>query len=382
MAAAPPSALPGAVSPAAPLRPPPRDPRLDIVRGWMQVSIFVSHVVGTWLAWGIHAAWGVSDSSEQFVFLSGLVLGSVFTLKAARDGAAVARADLMRRTRHLYRTHLLVLATFALLVLAADRVLPGEVARLGWGWLVEAPWLAVPAAASLHWQPAFMGILPVFIWGMLLLGPFLWLAGRVGAAALLPPVLAWAAVQAGWIATPGFGETGIAFDPLAWQLLFLLGAWLGRRALLTGAAVPRHPALVATAAAVVLVGFWARLVTHGFIAGPEATSLALAGKEILPPARLVHALALAYLVAVLVPRRAAWMDSAPAAFLALIGRHSLQVFCVGLPLAWGISHALARWGGGLPLLDLALVGAGVAVLAGVAWSRERRVPARLAPAAT
>jgi len=139
---------------------------------------------------------------------------------------------------------------------------------------------------------------------------------------------------------------------------------------------------VATAAAVVLAGFWARLVTHGFIAGPEATSLALAGKEILPPARLAHALALAYLVAVLVPRRAAWMDGAPAAFLALIGRHSLQVFCVGLPLAWGISHALARWGGALPLLDLALVGAGVAVLAGVAWSRERRVPARLAPAAT
>jgi hypothetical protein len=350
----------------------------------MQISIFVSHVVGTGLAWGIHASWGVSDSSEQFVFLSGFVLGSVFTLKAARNGEGAARADLTRRTLDLYRTHLAVLALFALLVLAAQTVLalPGEVDRLGWTWLLEAPWFAIPAAASLHWQPAFMGILPVFIWGMLLLPPFMWLAARAGALALLPPLLAWGAVQAGWIATPGFGETGIAFDPLAWQLLFLLGAWLGRRALLLGEAVPRHPALIAAAAAVVLAGFWARFVTHGFVPGPEEAGLALVGKEILPPARLIHALALAYLVAVLVPRQARWMQSGPAAFLALIGRHSLQVFCAGLFLAWGISVALERWSIAMPLLDPLLVMAGTAVLASVAWSRERRAPARLAHAAT
>ena len=34
---------------------PPRDQRLDLLRGWMQISIFVSHVAGTRLAWGIHA---------------------------------------------------------------------------------------------------------------------------------------------------------------------------------------------------------------------------------------------------------------------------------------------------------------------------------------
>jgi hypothetical protein len=350
----------------------------------MQISIFISHVAGTGLAWGIHAAWGISDSSEQFVFLSGFVLGSVFSLKAARDGDGVARADLMQRTFHLYRTHLAVLASFAALVLAAQTFLPlpGEVDRLGWTWLVEAPWFAIPAAASLHWQPAFMGILPVFIWGMLLLLPFMWLAERFGALALLPPVLAWGAVQAGWVATPGFGETGIAFDPLAWQLIFLLGAWLGRRALLVGDAVPRHAALTVAALAVVLAGFWARLVTHGFLPGPNEAGLALFGKEILAPMRLIHALALAYLVALLVPRQASWMQSAPMALLAVIGRHSLQVFCVGLILAWGASLALDRWGHTAPWVDPLLVLGGAAVLTGVALAREsRRAPPRLARSA-
>lgn len=104
---------------ASPARPP-RDLRLDIVRGWMQVSIFVSHVAGTAFAWGIHAAWGLSDSSEQFVLLSGLTLGSVFALKAARGGFGAARADMARRTLRLYGTHLTVFFMFAALALWAE----------------------------------------------------------------------------------------------------------------------------------------------------------------------------------------------------------------------------------------------------------------------
>jgi hypothetical protein len=253
-------------TPATPA-PPARDLRVDIVRGWMQISIFVSHVAGTAFAWGIHAAWGPSDSSEQFVLLSGLTLGSVFALKAARGGFGAARADMARRTLRLYGTHLTVFFMFAALVLAAEMVvpLPGEVERLGWSFLAERPWLALPAGAAMVYQPAFMGILPVFIWSMLALPAFLWLAGRVGWWALAPAAAAYAAVQVGPGAIPSAGGTGIAFEPLAWQVLFLGGALVGRRALLTGEGVPRRWWLVLGAAAVVLAGLAARLVEHGFI---------------------------------------------------------------------------------------------------------------------
>lgn len=364
----------GRAAAAVPARPP-RDLRLDVLRGWMQVSIFVSHVAGTAFASGIHASWGLSDSSEQFVLLSGLSLGSVFALKAARDGAGVARADLLRRTARLTGAHAALFAAFAALVLLAQRAvpLPGEAERLGFGWLVEEPWEAIPAAATLLYQPAFMGILPIFIWCMMALPAFLWLADRVGAWALLPSLLLYGAVQPGWIATPAIGGDGIAFDPLAWQLLFMTGAYCGRRTLLEGVGVPRRPWLVGAAGAVVAFGLRARLVGYGVLPGPEPAAAALLlGKEVLAPPRLLHALSLAYLVAVLVPREARWMHSAPALPLAAIGRRSLRVFCFGVPLAWAASTALAQWPGDAPWLDPALVLGGVAALAAIAYWPPRR----------
>jgi hypothetical protein len=357
---------------AVPARPP-RDLRLDVVRGWMQVSIFVSHVAGTAFAWTIHSAWGLSDSSEQFVLLSGLTLGSVFTLKAARGGVAVAWADMARRTLRLYGTHLTVFFAFAALVLAAEMwaPLPGEVERLGWSWLAERPWFAVPAALLMVYQPAFMGILPVFVWSMLLLPPFLLLAARVGAWALVPPGAAWAAVQLGLLATPAAGGGEIAFEPFAWQALFLAGAFVGRRALLGGEGVPRRRWLVAGAAVVVLAGLAARLVEHGLVPGPLVSSAAASfGKDVLAPARLLHALALAYLVAALVPREARWMRVWPAPVLAAIGRHSLKVFCAGLFLAWGASTALAQWPADGAWLDPLLVLGGAAALAVLALALD------------
>jgi len=351
---------------------PPRDTRMDIMRGWMQVSIFISHVIGSVFAWAIHAAWGFSDSSEQFVFLSGFTLGSVFTLKAARDGFRSAHADMLARTRRLYVTHLTVFAMFAALVFSAGvYLLPGEVERLHWTFMAEQPWFAIPAAAATLYQPVFMGILPVFVWGMLLLPPFLWLTDRFGAWALLPPVALYLAVQAGLVAAPEVFENGIAFDPMAWQLLYLAGAWLGRRSLLTGGrALPHSPWLIAAAIGMGIFAFWARLVELGFITGPALPRVDRISKEELALPRLLHAFALAYLVAVLMPREAGWMRTAPAEALAAIGRHSLQVFCLGLFLAWAANAALRLWPENAAWIDPLVIGAGIALLWGLARWRE------------
>jgi hypothetical protein len=58
---------------------PARDTRVDIVRRWLQPTIFGSHAAGTWIGFClIHLAWRLSDSSEQFMFLSGLMSRGVF----------------------------------------------------------------------------------------------------------------------------------------------------------------------------------------------------------------------------------------------------------------------------------------------------------------
>ena len=166
---------------------PARDTRVDIIRGWLQLTIFASHAAGSWIgAWLIHGAWGLSDSSEQFVFLSGLMLGSVFARKSVRQGWRVASLDMLVRTWRLYRTQLIVFALFGLMIMTAtfSGLFPRRCKRMGWSFMVQHPIRASLAALTTLYQPDYMDILPVFMWCMLVMPAFAWLEARVGDWAL------------------------------------------------------------------------------------------------------------------------------------------------------------------------------------------------------
>ena len=111
----------------------------------------------------------------------------------------------------------------------------------------------------------------------------------------------------------------------------MVGAYLGRRMLLNGRALPPSRGLTIAAVAVLAAGLLLRLSWFGWLPFdlgiPE--SAWLIGKDELALPRVMHALALAYLVARLIPREAPWMHTRPARWLAAAGRHSLHVFCVG-----------------------------------------------------
>jgi len=179
------------------------------------------------------------------------------------------------------------------------------------------------------------------------------------------------AVQvSGWV-PPDLGGADIAFNPFAWQLLFLLGAWLGRRALLHGRAVTLRPGPLAAAVAVLGFGLWVRLVGHGVLPDPGLDPEAIMGKQQLALPRLLHALALAYVVAALVPSRPVVLRRWGALALAAVGRNSLQVFCVGLFLSYGAA-TLFRLFPASVWLDLPLVGGGALALLAFARIAERR----------
>ncbi len=364
---------------------PARDTRLDLLRGWLQLTIFASHATGSWIGvWLIYAPWGLSDSSEQFVFLSGFTLGSVFARKAAKEGWQAGAGDLLGRTWRLYRTHLLVFALYGLMIVAAGIwLLPGEATRMGWAKVLSDPVAHLPLALLALEQPNFMGILPLFAWCMLLLPGFATAEARWGGRALLLPLALYGGAWLVMAAAPGLGlEDGIGFNPFAWQLLFLGGAWLGRRALLHGRALPfaaPWARWVTLAAVLVLLGgFAVQLGWHGFVpalAVPRASWLA--DKKDLAPVRLLHAMALAWLAACLIPREGAWMHRAAIGWLAAVGRHSLSVFCVGLFLSWGASVAF-RLAPPFALLDPLVILGGCAGLALFAvWRDRRRALARM-----
>jgi hypothetical protein len=368
--------------PVSELRPrqdarPLRDIRVDIIRGWLQLTIFASHAAGSWIgAWLIHGAWGLSDSSEQFVFLSGLMLGSVFARKARREGFPAAARDMALRTLRLYRVHLITFFLFGgMIILATDSGLcPGEVKRLGWSFLVAHPARAIPAALTTLYQPNYMDILPVFIWSMAAAPAFAWLEERIGGWALVPSVGLYLAAWLGGLTPPSLGsDTTIGFNPLAWQVLFMLGLYLGRRMLLLGRTVPPSRTLTVAAVAVLAVGLLLRLDWFGMLPFdlgiPESDWII--GKDALALPRVLHALALALIVARLTPREAPWMHTMLARWLAAAGRHSLHVFCVGLFLSWAVTAVFRFFPREMMWLDAPLIVAGCAILLWFGMWRDR-----------
>jgi hypothetical protein len=360
---------------------PPRDTRVDIVRGWLQLTLFASHAAGSWIGfWMIHGAWGLSDSSEQFVFLSGLMLGSVFALKTARQGWVAAASDMLVRVWRLYRTNMIVFALFGALAILVGQsgLLPGETERLGWAYALEHPARAVLAGLTTFYQPNYMDILPVFMWCMLVLPLFAALEARVGEWALALSVGLYLAAHLWGLAPPVLGTgTHGGFNPFAWQILFLIGAWLGRRSLLYGRALPPWRWLTWLSVAILLVALIIRLSWFGFIplTLPLPEGEAIVGKDILVLPRVLHAFALAWLVAVAVPREAHWMHTAVMRWLAAAGRFSLQVFCLGLFLSWGMTAAFRLWPDAVWWLDPLLMVAGAAILLRYAlWLDRARAP--------
>jgi hypothetical protein len=77
---------------------------------------------------------------------------------------------------------------------------------------------------------------------------------------------------------------------------------------------------------------------------------------------VLHALALALIVARVTPRDAPWMHAMPARWLAAAGRHSLHVFCLGLFLSWWVTAAFRFWPRLMVWLDPPLILTGCAIL--------------------
>jgi hypothetical protein len=107
----------------------------------------------------------------------------------------------------------------------------------------------------------------------------------------------------------------------------------------------------------------------------------------LSPARVVSLLACAYLIAVVVDRDAAWLRGAPARTLTVVGRHSLEVFSIGIVCSM-VGHVVLTETDRVWYAVLAVNAVGIVALVllahGLAWydravSQGKAVPA---PAAT
>jgi hypothetical protein len=240
----------------------------------------------------------------------------------------------------------------------------------------------------LQFQPAYMDILPLYI-VLLAVLPFVLVGFRSWPGVIAAVSFAlWLAVQfddrVALAAYPG-PDRAWFFNPFAWQALFVLGAWFGWRNIGGGVYWLTGRWLFWLAAALSLAGFLIRFswTLHDLYDPiPVLMSAKLLwpflSKTELGIIRLVNVLAVALLVASLIPVRARFLSSSAAWPFLICGRNSLYIFCLGILLSVLGHLVLNEFFGGVAM-QFAVSVAGVAIMIGVAALLEWLVAAQGTP---
>jgi hypothetical protein len=353
-----------------------RDPRLDFFRGVALVCIFIDHIPGnSWSRFTLHRL-GFSDASELFVFVSAYTAGLVYMSLATREGLWAVTRRAWRRALQVYGVHVLLLAVTSVLAGWLSRSLrdPQFIKGLNVRPLLQQPAESAWGVLALSVQPVFMNILPLYVVLMVALPLMLWLLRTTPLLTLILSFEIYAAVRllpASWVSNPV--GTDWAFNPLAWQFLFVIGVALGAAARGLPLRLPRS-AWTLWASALYVLG---ALLVGAEKWSVDGTSLPLPGwmqtlffplmeRANLSLWRLGHLLALACLASAALPIGSRLLDTAPARLLRLYGRHSLLLFSVGVVLSV-LGWAALVWRG--PTMGMVIVVnlAGLGVMALVAW---------------
>lgn len=315
-----------------------RDLRIDFFRGLALIFIFIDHVPGNILSVVTIGSFGFSDAAEVFIFLSGYSAAFVYGRVQRARGFIVALAQIWKRCWQLYVAHIFLFVVFTAEVayIAARFRNPMFAEEMNVANFLQEPHIAVMMALSLQFQPAFMDILPLYI-ALLLLFPFaLWGIERSPALVLAISVAAY--VVQWWFNfdMPAYPEgSNWFFNPFAWQLLFVIGAVIGHATVAGRRLVLRGWPIIAAAGAIVAGSLIIVMSWKLANISPRVPALLLdelwpVDKTDLALVRLVHFLAVAYLVAVLVPPEHR-MLRAPAAYpVILCGQNSLHIFCLSI----------------------------------------------------
>src|SRR3954453_14548601 len=200
-----------------------RDLRIDACRGVALWCIFLDHVpnnIGSWLTL---RNYGFSDAAEVFMFVSGVTCALAYSKVWRCKGWTGVIHRTLRRSWDIYAAFLLLTLACAFLVYLAggDRLADESNTRI----LLDQPAATLVHAAMLQYCPVNTDVLPIFVLLHLLFAPLLWLLLRLPNVTLGASLALYTLVHVfGWT-IPAWPNGHWAFNPLAWQLLVVLGAW-------------------------------------------------------------------------------------------------------------------------------------------------------------
>jgi hypothetical protein len=359
-----------------------RELRLDLFRGLALWLIFIDHVSPDLLSWFTIRSYGFSDAAEIFIFISGYTAALVYARAMFQSGFVIAAARILRRVWQIYAMHILLFAVLVAEVsyIAVGLEKPFYAKEMEITDFLKQPGIAMGQALLLRYRPLNMDVLPVYIVLMLFLPLILllmrWRANLTLAMSVALYVLVWLCDLHLTTYPSGFWS----FNPLAWQMLFVFGAWcaLGgakrmSRFRFSSITMWISFAYLFAAFCVTLTWYFPQLnllMPHWL----EQWMYPI-DKTDLDVLRVAHFLALAAIVVRFVPAGWSGLKSPWLRPMILCGQHSLEIFCLGVFLAFTGYFLLTEISAGLGLHFLAGL-VGITMMSAVArllsWYKQLR----------
>jgi hypothetical protein len=361
------------LKPAAPLPANERELRIDLFRGLALWLIFIDHLSPDVLSWFTIRTYGFSDAAEIFIFISGYTAALVYGRAMFEFGFLVATARIMRRVWQIYLAHVFLFTVFlAEIYFLATRVESAFYSEeMGVVEFFKQPGETLVQALLLRFRPLNMDVLPLYIVLMAFLPLILWLIKLRADIALALSVVLYTFTWQFDLHLTAYPNGFWSFNPFAWQLLFVFGAWCalggGRRM----SRVLSSPITLWVSIAYVFVAFCVTLtwyfpqLDHVLPRRIEQWMYPI-DKTDLDVLRFAHFLALAAVTVRFVPKGWPGLKSPWLRPLILCGQHSLEIFCLGVFLAFAGYFLLAEISGGVSLHFLVAI-IGLLIMSAVAW---------------
>jgi hypothetical protein len=362
---------PGLLSPAE------RDLRLDLMRGIGQWMVFLDHIPYDVVSWLTLRNYGFSDAAEFFVFISGYTAGFVYGPAVIYGQLLGATKRLLKRAWQLYIAHIFLFLFFVAQIARAARKFDNPMYGNEYNifLFLEHPDVMIGQALMLKFKPVDLDVLPLYIVLMLALPVILWgLVKRPYWTMLGSAVLYVLARVFDWN-LPSFPSGNWYFNPFAWQLLFVFGAWCGLSGAVQIAPLIRSRAVLALALVWIAFSFVIVMTWHVPMLDAMVPKWLIhiiypIDKSDLDMFRLIHFLALAVVFVRYIPRSWPMLHSRLLRPLVLIGQHSLPMFCLGVFLSFAAHWFLVQIEGDVIAQILVSV-AGMMAMVGAAWLLDR-----------
>ncbi|MGB6542048.1 MAG: OpgC domain-containing protein [Xanthobacteraceae bacterium] len=365
-----------------------RDLRLDLFRGLALWLIFLDHIPQNIVNWFTIRNYGFSDATEIFIFISGYTGAFVYGRAMRERGFLLSSARILRRAWQIYVAHIFLFTIFmaeiAYVAATFDNPLYAEEMKIL--DFLKQPDVTIFQALLLKFKPVNMDVLPLYIVLLLLFPPMLYLLLRRPNLALAGSALLYALVWKLDFNLPAYPNGVWFFNPFAWQLLFVFGAWCALGGAERLAEVLRSRIVLAVAIAYLIFAFAITLTWHfesleRFVPGWLSDWMYPIDKTNLDVLRFAHFLALATVAIYFLPSNWPGLKSPILRPAIVCGQHSLEVFCLGVFLAFAGQFIIAESSGG-PLLQAAISLLGILLMIATAKliSWYKAIEGRSAPA--